>query len=302
MQNYKHLFLDALGLRFLIPQSAEYEKNFMDKLTEFSGGELFLIPKGMTGYPLSARIEGDFGVIIFKYGSVSRNMTIHVEGKGHATQIIENFVRMNPNIFWVCTRVDVACDFKVPDCKIDLRKYKKARFKPKSKADGYWNVFEELEDLAKEKKMTTNPYGAGWLNGEKGRTFYIGSPASTGMYRLYEKSEEQWEKGFKAFPPNVIRFEWQYEPKGVQRDAITELDAHKIVANNRNAIKFFETVADCNIEFCSVGTVEKSGDDAVFANMIHQYKNVIDRLLKEHGFKWIIRTAFYHMRKGEAQT
>lgn len=296
-----NLFFDGLGLRFLVPQSTIEELSFIEYLNDFVGGVLQYTNKGMTGYPLHARIEGGFGVIVVRYGSSRIGMNLHAEAKGAGAELIRSFCLLNPNYLWVCTRADIACDFVVPDCKLDMRRFKKSSFKPKDKTDGYWQVYEQLWEMAQQKNIATEPMGD-WQRAEKGRTYYLGARQSVCRFRFYEKSEEQWAKGISNFPPNILRFEWQYRPEGLHRDSIVELEPHSIIAQNKTAISLFGLVANCNIKYVSVGQIEKSTDEAVFAVMIRQYKNVLCRLIEKNGFRWVLRTAISYLRKEEAQT
>lgn len=284
------LFLDALSLRFEIPQTPTDELSMIGYLADFFDSSVDLIPKGMTGYPLHARINLPVGSAIVRYGSTEYNMTLHVEAKGAGAELLRSFVLFHPALVWVCTRVDVACDFVYPTAPtIDMRKYRNSEHKPRSKDDAYWSLFTSLNRMAKQKNIVTSTAGNGWLGYDGGRTLYIGAPSSLSMFRFYEKSQERWQAGDKDYPDGVIRFEWQYQPKGKQRQALTSLDPEDIIGLNRTAVHFFEFFGCTGVEFRRIKSEPKNSDLAALTHGLKQYGNCFDRLANEKGLRWVLR-------------
>lgn len=286
------IFFDALSLRLEIPQTPIDELSMMGYLAEFCDAEINFIPKGMTGYPLHARIELEEGSMIVRYGSTEFNMTLHIEAKGAGAELLRSFMLLHPAMNWVCTRADIACDFVCPKVKaIDMRSFRKAVLKPRSKYDAYWVMFKSLLAIAEKKNLAVSTYGQGWHDETSGRTFYIGSSGSASQFRLYEKSEERWKAGYLDYPAGVIRFEWQYRPQGVHRSAINELEPQAIIAINRTAVHLFEHVAGAGVEYTRVQGIKKSGDEATFIYALNQYKKTVTRLAQKRGVGWVYRQA-----------
>lgn len=287
----KNLFFDCLGLRLEIPQTPTDEIVFIENLSDFLGGNIKYMPKGMTGYPLHARIELENSVMIVRYGAVTHNMTLHVEAKGESAELLKSFILFHPAIIWHCTRADIAYDFTVNKdfVDLDMTQYPDSLpVKPRSNKDAFWFVHERILQVAKQKNISTSPAGA-WHMSEGGRTLYVGSKGGgvQSLYRLYEKSEERWAAGYRDYPADVIRFEWQYRMKN--RIAITELEPYSIIATNRTAIHFFELLTDSAIEYKKTEAHARAGADLSYLNMLNQYKNVLRETEKSKGRIWMLR-------------
>lgn len=285
----KNLFFDGLGLRFEIPQNPTDELSMIWAIADFVCGALTFVPKGMTGYPLYAKIETSDSTFICRYGSMSHNMTLHVEAKGAGAELLRSFVLFHPALVWHCTRADIAYDFTVKTdlINLDMSYPKGSPVVPRSHDDGFWFVHERLNKMALQKSITTSTDGA-WHMPEGGRTFYIGAKGAKvqSLYRLYEKTEERRKAGILDFPEGVIRFEWQYRPRN--KIAITELDPYAIIATNRTAIHFFELLTDSSIEYIRTESTAKAGDDVVFIMMLRQYRNVLRRTQASKGARWML--------------
>lgn len=287
------IYFDALSLRLEIPQTPTDELAMIGNMAEFFDSSLELIPKGMTGYPLHARINLSEGSMIIRYGSIAHNMTLHVEAKGKGAELLRSFMLFHPALIWVCTRADICCDFVIPKPKaIDMRRFKnKNTIRPKHKYDGYWTLFESLSKEAKQKNIARETFGEGWFGGDGGRTFYIGSRGTVSRFRLYEKSEERWANGFKDYPVGVVRFEWQYRPTGQHRNAIIDIEPEHIISLNKTAIHLFEHVSGLEIDFRRIEGIEKLDDEVAFMHCLKQYSPTISRLAEKRGIRWVMRRA-----------
>lgn len=80
--------------------------------------------------------------------------------------------------------------------------------------EGLW---EGLLDMAKTlARANTKLGGVRTIESEQGRTFYLGSPASTVSLRVYEKDRERAARGVideADVDPDLIRIEWTFRPQ-----------------------------------------------------------------------------------------
>lgn len=266
MQN--KLFLDALSVRVVIPQTVESEYSFIKKFDEYCsplGFETSAVMGGLTGYPLHHKIVNDQQMIIIRFGSNELGMTLHIEGKGSTTSIISQFLIDN-GYKWIITRADIAIDF----------------------IGGFDGLHAICKKYAEDKNVKTRLQGD-WEREIDGRTYYVGSPQSESMLRLYEKSEEQWAKGNKLYPENIVRLEWQFRPDKKKRQHIVSFDPLHLLSFSRNISHLFDSVCAIAVAQTVLPRSERSSDLESFYHMLHQYKNIINNLVSDRGLIRLIR-------------
>lgn len=262
------LFIDGLTLRFIVPQNAESEWKFINDLVENSGFESSEVRGGQNGYPMHVVLSLGVEVMIVKFGSTNFGMTVCVEAKSIAAQVLADFASGYYHVAWVCTRVDVAIDMKCDFLK----------------------THEILKAIAMRKNLDTDNRGD-WDRGIKGRTYYVGSTSSDSRFRLYEKSEEQWYKAKnKDYPANIVRLEWQFRPRK-KKCQVKCLDPKFLLSINKTAVDTFNEICATAIVQTRFEPTEKPTDLDSFYHMMHQYKNIINNLVDEKGAKWLLRQA-----------
>lgn len=264
----KNLFIDGLTLRFIVRQDAPSEQRFIDDLVNATGFQSSEIRGGQNGYPMHVVLSLGVEVMIVKFGSTRFGMTVCVEAKSIASQMLADFASGYYRVAWVCTRVDVAVDMNVD----------------------YLETHGVLKEIAMKKNLDTDHRGD-WDRGVKGRTYYVGSTTSDSRFRLYEKSEEQWYRAKnKDYPANIVRLEWQFRPNR-KKGLIETLDPKYILSLNKSAVDIFNKVCATAIVQTRYEPLEKSTELESFYHMMHQYKNIIKSLSAEKGTRWLIRQA-----------
>lgn len=108
-----------------------------------------------------------------------------------------------------------------------------------------------------------------WLDGENGRTLYIGAPSSALRIRIYEKGHEQRAKHpDQKFSPDWVRVEWQIRPNSAGKSRAATASAAELAAWTRFGADMLDLVAQ--LEFDPTAPARIPSTDPLFW-MVRQY-------------------------------
>ena len=188
--------------------------------------------KGFRGYPSSGAYHfidvstGQVGdqICLVGYNSPNPVMGVHISVSGKysdefRTAVIDK-MQSDPRFKHRVSRCDVAFDF------IEL--------------DSVDDVFDRFKEFAKKRGLSTH-YEGDWDYGEKGRTYYIGSPQAKIRIVLYEKGKQQLLLGnspddMNKIPmyKNWLRLEVRVSGGKGRGDKIPYCDLKEIMFASRN--------------------------------------------------------------------
>lgn len=262
------LFFDALGVNIKMDDDDYFSqlKEFAKELTFYLNIAPVREGKSHNSYLNSFVWETDHYTLFLNHTGYTKGMGAFLEVKGYSgCKLIAQFFNQLKVWKWSVTRADVALDFKGK------------------------TIFDKLKDkmisYAKVKGIDHLNTHGDWINCVKGRTLYVGSKKSEIQFRLYEKSEEQWEKGNLAYPADMVRLEVQMRPTKRQRIVIKELTPTAVLAINRNVSGLYGELVSTAIEPISVPKQPDKTDIEKLNYAIDQYYNIIDRIRADIGMK-----------------
>lgn len=267
------LFFDALSVRvgsdWAYDDLKEFLKSFCEETQSYPTKERV----GNGAYAHTIEFETDYGIIMASYGGAVADMGILFETKGQGNcEMLADFVNNCIGVdTWSLTRADVTIDFKGGD-------------------DDFMRVRDELIAYSQVKNVRSFNRAGDWDTPQAGRTQYAGSKDSESRFRLYEKSYEQWKRGNKDYPSDVLRLEWQYRPKR-KKQHINRLEPAHVLSFHKNAMTFMSRLSGIAIAPTKVPKPEPRSDLDIFYHMMKQYDGLLDRLVNEFGYAGLARLA-----------
>lgn len=267
------LFFDALSIRigenWLQDEMMSFLKGFCEETQSYPIKER----NGNGSYSHTIELETEHGIIMLSYGGAVENMGILFETKGQGNCILlADFVNNCIGSYtWSLTRADVTLDFRGGD-------------------DDFLKVRDDLIAHSKKKNVKSFPSAGDWVTPQAGRTQYAGSKDSESRFRLYEKSYEQWARGNKDYPADVLRLEWQYRPKR-KKAHINRLEPYHVLSFHKNSMEFMATLAGFAIAPTKTPKPEVKSTEERFYHMMKQYDAVIDQMVAEFGYMGVVKLA-----------
>ena len=267
------LFFDALSVRvgdnWRGSDLTDFFKSFCEETQSYPIKER----NGNGSYSHTIEFETEYGIIMASYGGSVENMGVLLETKGQGnSELLANFINnCVGSETWALTRADVTLDFDGGD-------------------EEFIRVKDELIHYSMAKNVKSFPSAGDWVTPFAGRTQYAGSKDSESRFRLYEKTYEQWKKGNKDYPANVLRLEWQYRPKR-KKAHIKRLEPYHVLSFHKNAMGFFARLSGMAIAPTKVPKPAIKTAEERFYHMMKQYDAVIDQLVSEVGYAGLARMA-----------
>lgn len=266
------LFFDALGVNIKIDDSEYFEqfREFATQLNLYLGVPPVREQKSNNSYLKAIVWETEKYSIFLNYSGYTKNMGLFLEVKGYiGSMTVARFINsLDKTWKWSLTRADVALDFKGK------------------------TIFDKLKDklilYSKVKGIEYLNTHGDWINCVKGRTLYSGSKKSDVQFRLYEKSQEQWEKGNASYPEDMVRMEVQIRTTKRQRAHITELTPANVLSINRNVSGFYSELVSTAIEPMYIPKAPVKSDAEKLNYAIDQYYAIMDRIITDVGFKGLL--------------
>lgn len=267
------LFFDALSVRvgdnWRGSELTDFFKSFCEETQSYPIKER----NGNGSYSHTIEFETEYGIIMASYGGSVENMGVLLETKGQGnSELLANFINncVGSDV-WSLTRADVTLDFTGND-------------------DDFMRVRDDLISYSMKKGVKSFPSAGDWVTPSAGRTQYAGSKDSESRFRLYEKTYEQWKKGNRDYPANVLRLEWQYRTKR-KKAHIKRLEPAHVLSFHKNAMGFMSKLSGVAIAPTKVPKPEAKTAEERFYHMIKQYDSVIDQLVSEIGYAGVVRLA-----------
>lgn len=279
------LFFDALGVNIKID-----DNEYFEQLREFAGLLTMYLqeaPKregrSNNSYKSCFIWENERYTIFLNHTGFVKGMGIFLEVKGYSgCKRIAAFINSLDKVWkWSMTRADVALDFK---------------------GKVFESLKEKLVGYARQKNITHLNTQGDWINCVKGRTLYAGSKKSEIQFRLYEKSEEQWEKGNKLYPPNMVRMEVQIRLTKRQRAHVTELTPLNVLSVNRNVSEFYGSLISTAIEPTYIPKTPEKTDLEKINLAIDQYYSIITRLISDVGLVGLLKIFIKRLKLNDAKS
>lgn len=201
----------------------------------------------------------DFGQLKILYGGHSGQFGVHVmiHGGDACQDIVDAFRSWFP--VHRPTRIDVCLDFQGP---------------------GSWDDLYQLVTLTAGRfGVKTYLYGD-FINGESGRTIYVGTGNSTHKVRLYEKGHEQRAKKVDPEAPlDWVRLEIQVRPTGPARPSAASLNPDQVARSTKWTAFLCDTLGSVSAPTVSLTTRKKKPDCVdSFEHMCAQYATTIHKL------------------------
>lgn len=267
------LFFDALSVRIGEDWKEDDLKEFLKHFCEETQSYPINERNGNGAYAYTIEMETEFGIIMLSYGGAVDNMGILFETKGQGnSDLLANYVNnCIGSKTWALTRADVTLDFRGND-------------------DDFMRVRDELIAHSQKKNVKSFASAGDWVTPQAGRTQYAGSKDSESRFRLYEKTYEQWRKGNKDYPADVLRLEWQYRPKR-KRIHINKLEPYHILSYSKNSMEFMATLAGLAIAPTKTPKPEEKSNEEKFYHMLKQYDAIIQQMVDEYGYANVAKLA-----------
>lgn len=193
----------------------------------------------------------------------------HVVASGESAQRVAEHLREYFPAHRV-TRADVCQDYAEP---------------------GAYDRLQELAlGVARERGIKVGTAGDHLLT-LKGRTLYVGSPASHARLRVYDKAEElrakfagQYAK-LEAIPDQLARFEVQVRPQTVEaKAAASKAEPVALIGSAAWLRELWRQVEGAELEPFQAGAAWRASDDArAYAAMLPQYGAMLRRLRADLG-------------------
>ena len=262
------LFFDALGVNIKVDDDDYFLqlKEFAKELTVYLNVAPSREGKSHNSYLNSYIWETEQYTLFLNHTGYTKGMGMFLEVKGYSgCKLIAQFFNQLQIWKWSVTRADVALDFRGK------------------------TIFGKLKDrmicYAKVKGIDHLNTQGDWINCVRGRTLYVGSKKSEIQFRLYEKSEEQWQKGNAAYPADMVRLEVQIRPTKRQRTVIKELTPTAVLAINRNVSGLYGELVSTAIDPVSVPKQPEKSDIERLNYAVDQYYSIIDRIRADIGIR-----------------
>lgn len=256
-----NLFFDWYGAS--VPRS----RNWLDQVVKmaFPHG-VWEICRAKNGYSHGEQLLNPDGSVLFTvyYGGAAQGGNLYCFATGAAAESFSQFIRS------VCpdhelVRADVALDFDEPYAWLTL-------FDLGMRAGSELKLMTSYQGPSEQERASVT---------DKGRTLYIGSRQSVGMFRLYEKGKKECKDR-----PDWVRLEFEFKPKNKGARFHYAKASHLDIMQATKAARFFCEAFGHVVHMASVppGTIRVDTDfDRAYKTCKDQYHKTLMHML-EHKF------------------
>lgn len=167
-----------------------------------------------------------------------------VEASGSETPSVVSVLRSN----WphYVTRVDSALDIM----------------------SGWDHVMPVVLDHARRSKISTQVAGD-WIDGQRGRTLYVGAPSSRSRIRCYEKGIQL------GSDPSWVRVELQYRPDRQNRASVARMDPDAVWGTSSVARRVYEALEGVSVDAVPQEPGRHPDEERAWNALLNQYARTI---------------------------
>lgn len=120
------------------------------------------------------------------------------------------------------------------------------------------------------------------VQGDEGRTLYVGSPSSTVRARLYEKGKTE-EGRAQGLPDDLVRLEFVLRPQSKHKEAMARVEPLTMLTVSGWATETASKVLGLDLERADTfETWKRADEDAMLLHMARQYRRALETLLRRH--------------------